>query len=151
MEISVFKYLVWDYTRKINEQMNSVLNFLGAKYRLSALQLRILMELQQNGSHTVGSLANSVAVAGTNISTMCKKLENLGLLHRVRDRADERVVRIELTEQGSRIVDEIDQVLEQILEDNDQETKESFTAVIYAMEKLKFLLNKLELQVSKQE
>jgi len=151
MDISEFKYLIWDYSRKINEQMSAILSAWGVKYRLSALQLRILMEIQQNGSHTVGSLANSVMVAGTNISTMCKKLESLGLLRRVRDLADERVVRIELTAQGSQIVEEIDLVFEQILKENDEEINESFTAIIYAMEKLKFLLNKFDDQVLKKQ
>lgn len=152
MNISEFKYLLWDNTRKIHERMNTMLNVWGARHGLSALQLRILMEIYQHGSLTVGSLANNILIAGANISPMCKKLEGLGFLRRIRDRLDERVVRIELTEKGQLVIKEIDDFFDQrigkvIGEDLDQ----SFATIICAMKELNHLIDLIGVQPRKQQ
>lgn len=141
MNISEFKYLLCDNSRKINDGMNAALNAWGAKYGLSALQLRILMEIHQKGALTVGCLASNVAIAGTNISTMCKKLESLGFLRRTREQSDERVVRIELTESGWQAIEEIEGFFaEKIQKAMSSDMKQSLEAIIYAMEKLNKML-----------
>lgn len=109
MNVTEFKKIMWNYSRKIEENMNAVISPIIEEYGLTKLQARILVELQQNDSHTIGSLAESICIASANISAMCKKLEAQGLLERVRKREDERVVMVVLTEQGKETVMRIDQ------------------------------------------
>lgn len=153
MDTTDFKYMLWDNTRKINEEMNAALNAWGSKYELSALQLRILMDIYKSGPQSVGCLASNVAIAGTNISTMCKKLEKLGFLARTRDRGDERIVHIQLTLQGTDIIKELDDCFEKkILSAMGEDMNESLQTIIFAMEKLNHILSGLNgLEVEKEQ
>ncbi len=75
MEVAEFKNIVLDYTRKIEESINCVFSPVIENHGLTKLQARILLELYRCGSHTVGSLGDSICVAGANVSSMCKKLK----------------------------------------------------------------------------
>jgi len=145
MNTSEFKFMLWDNTRKINEEMNAALNAWGAQYELSALQLRILMDIYKSGPESVGCLASNVAIAGTNISTMCKKLERLGYLARTRDRSDERIVQIELTGRGAEIMKELDHCFEKkILNAMGEDDNDCLITIITAMEKLNQIFSCLD-------
>lgn len=144
MNVSEFKDIMWDYTRKINENINCAFSPVCEKYGLTMLQVRTLMELYKYEPHTIGSLAECICVAGTNISAMCKKLENMGLLQRVRDQYDERVVKVVLTEKGSNIVLEMDRLLnERISQNIPHEMEETLDDIIKGLQKLNDLLQKI--------
>lgn len=148
MEVSEFKNMVWEYTRKIAEGMNCIFSPVGCKYGLTMMQIRILLELCHCGPHTVGSLADKTCIAGTNISAMCKKLEAQGLVERVRNKEDERVVRVALTRAGQDTILEIDRLCnDKIAEHLVNETEETFEDIISGLQKL----NDLLLRVSKFE
>jgi DNA-binding MarR family transcriptional regulator len=144
MEVAEFKNIVWDYTRKIAESMNCVFSPVSEHYGLTMMQTRILMELHHYESHTIGSLADSTCVAGANISAMCKKLESQGLLERVRNREDERVVRVALTKLGRDTVLEIDRLCnDKISQHLINETEETFEYIIIGLQKLNDLLQRM--------
>lgn len=144
MEVAEFKNIVWDYTRKIEESMNSTISPISENHGLTKMQTRILMELHQYKSHTIGSLADSICAAGANISAMCKKLEGQGLVERVRNREDERVVRVVLTQQGNETILEIDKLFnEKISMHLINETEETFEDIILGLQKLNGLLQKI--------
>jgi len=144
MDVSDFRKVIWSYTRKINENMNQIFNPICEQYGLTILQLRILMEIYKHVSHTVGSLAESICVAGTNISAMCKKLEQMGLLKRVRDQEDERVVRLVLTAKGNQVVWETDQLLnERISQNMDDDLSGTFDDIFKGLKKLNDLLQRI--------
>jgi DNA-binding MarR family transcriptional regulator len=124
--------------------MNSVFSPVGENFGLTMMQTRILMELHQYESHTIGSLADSVCVAGANVSNLCKRLENQGLLERVRNREDERVVRVLLTEVGKETVLEIDNLFnDKIAKHLMNETEETFEDIILGLQKLNELLQRM--------
>jgi DNA-binding MarR family transcriptional regulator len=147
MNLSEFKSLIWDYTRKINENANKVFSPVCEQYGLTMLQLRILMELYRSESHTIGSLAEGICVAGANISAMCKKLENLGFLKRVREQDDERVVKVALTQKGDEIVSNMDRFFsEKISRNIGNETQETLDAIVSGVQKLNDLLERISLR-----
>lgn len=144
MEAADFKKCIWDYTRKITESMNCIFNPISESHGLTMMQTRILMDLHHCGSHTVGSLADSICAAGTNISAMCKKLEGQGLVERVRNREDERVVMVVLTELGKETVMDIDRACnDKILIHLINEEEETFEDIIKGLQKLNGLLQKM--------
>lgn len=144
MDVEGFKYQLCDSSRKINEVVNALLSRLGAVYGLSAMQVRILMEIGQKDTMTVGTIANRVMIAGANISTMCKKLEQLGFIKRSRDELDERIVRIELTELGMKATRAMDQSFdEKIIKALGNQPEENLKLVLCAIEALNDLLSQI--------
>jgi MarR family transcriptional regulator, organic hydroperoxide resistance regulator len=145
MDVIDFKNILWNYTRKINERTNNLIITLCEHHGLTTLQGRILIEIQQHGSHTIGSLAIRLHIAGTNISTMCKKLERKGFIERVRDEKDERVVKVALSQKGIRVVEDINQeLIEKITQSVQGETDQSLREIINGLKKLNELLEKMD-------
>lgn len=144
MEVAEFQNLLWDYTRKISENSNKAFGLLAEKYGLTILQVRILMALYHNGCYTIGNLAEDICVAGTNLSPMCKKLEKMDCLKRIRDQEDERIVKVTLTEKGNGIVLEIDKELNQkIMQYIDFEVEKALEEIIAGVHKLNDVLLKI--------
>ncbi|OCA83015.1 hypothetical protein A8F94_17875 [Bacillus sp. FJAT-27225] len=141
MDVVEFKNLLWDYTRKINESTNILITSLCGHHELTIVQVRILVEIKKDGTHTIGSLAQRLNMAGTNISTMCKKLESMGYMERIRDRIDERVVKVALTNKGKMVVEEIDKMLvEKISSSTRDVPEEKLQVIITGMMKLNEIL-----------
>lgn len=145
MDVIDFKNILWSYTRQINERTNNLIITLCEHNGITTLQGRILLEIDRHGSHTIGTLASRLHIAGTNISTMCKKLEGKGLIVRVRDEFDERVVKVALSEKGKSVVEEINQeLIEKISNSIQGETDQSLNEIIIGLKKLNELLEKMD-------
>ncbi|MBO0992555.1 MarR family winged helix-turn-helix transcriptional regulator [Bacillus sp. SD088] len=144
MDMDEFKQCLWNYSREINENTNRIFNPIIEQFGLTTLQFRILMGIRQSGSHTIGSLANEIKMAGTNISTMCKKLEKMALLERIRKPEDERVVLVILTQKGQDIVSEIDQIIiKKITLYTKAESEQTMHEIIIGLKQLNKLLQKM--------
>jgi MarR family transcriptional regulator, organic hydroperoxide resistance regulator len=145
MDVIDFKNILWSYTRQINERTSNLISTLCDHHGITTLQGRILLEIEQHGSHTIGTLATRLHIAGTNISTMCKKLEGKGLLARVRDEGDERVVKVALSDKGKSVVEEINsELIEKISKAIHGETDQSLHDIINGLKKLNNLLEKMD-------
>jgi MarR family transcriptional regulator, organic hydroperoxide resistance regulator len=145
MDVIDFKNILWSYTRQINERTSNLISTLCDHHGITTLQGRILLEIEQHGSHTIGTLATRLHIAGTNISTMCKKLEGKGLLARVRDEGDERVVKVALSDKGKSVVEEINQeLIEKISNAIQGETDQSLHDIINGLQKLNKLLENMD-------
>lgn len=76
---------------------------------LTQNQTMLLMQLRLSGSLNVSDVAERFIITPGAVSSMCDKLEDLGLVQRLRTKEDRRVVRIALTEEGeSRVADLFD-------------------------------------------
>jgi DNA-binding MarR family transcriptional regulator len=69
------------------------------QFGLTMQQAKVLLRLDGQPP-TFGELATALGCDKTNITGMVDRLDRLGLVQRVPDAADRRVVRAELTEQG---------------------------------------------------
>lgn len=140
-----FKITILSYSRKINDHLTSSLNKIGAPFGLTGMQVILLMKLFKDGTNTIGNLAADIRIAGANISTLCKKLEQKGLLTRKRDLIDERVVKISLTVEGLTVIREIDALFENkvrtVLTGEKEETLET---IINGLKILDRLLDHIE-------
>lgn len=147
MNVNDFKHFLMSHTKKIGDSLNATLNEISNRFGITSMQLRILMCLYNEGNSTIGHLADCMNMAGANISTMCKKLEQKGLVSRNRDSQDERVVRITLTDQGIETVSEIDEIFNnKILLAISQESEESIKSIVDGLEKLTSLISKMDKQ-----
>jgi MarR family transcriptional regulator, organic hydroperoxide resistance regulator len=72
-------------------------------------QYWLLRQLRRDGSLSLGELAQSLGITTGSATVACKRLERAGLLTRVRQLEDERIVQVALTEQGNALIDDLRQ------------------------------------------
>jgi len=100
MELIEFKDEVWETLRTIMGQMDSLFGECYESSGITAGQARILILLSREKEISLTGLSQILRVMPGNLSVMCKRLEQGGLLKRQRDKKDERVVLLSLTGKG---------------------------------------------------
>ena len=64
-------------------------------------QYLVMAVLWENDGRTVGEIGEKLLLESSTLTPLLKRLETAGLVRRTRDRDDERVVRIQLTPEGT--------------------------------------------------
>lgn len=85
-----------------------ILDRLGLTYT----QYIALVALGDEDDQTVGALGEKLYLESNTLTPILKKLETMGSLERRRDPADERQVRVRLTQTGHRLLAKIDKEVE---------------------------------------
>jgi DNA-binding MarR family transcriptional regulator len=70
-------------------------------------QLRVMYLIRQKCEPSTGELAEELTVRPATLTGLADRLEQKGLLRRWPDATDRRVVRVGLTEEGDRLLDEV--------------------------------------------
>ena len=92
--------------QKLAWRLNRSLNETAAEYGLSHADWSLLGSLRASGApyrQAAGKLAEQVSITPGAMTSRLDKLEARGLVRRVPDAADRRVLQIELTDEGDRI------------------------------------------------
>ncbi len=63
-------------------------------------QYWLMRRLHAHGAQSIGTLAGALGITGSSATTACKRLEKAGLVVRQRQLDDERMVHVNLTEEG---------------------------------------------------
>jgi DNA-binding MarR family transcriptional regulator len=71
------------------------------KLGLTYPQYLVLVALWARDDQTVGSLGGVLFLESSTLTPLLKRLEKLGMVSRSRDAADERIVRVRLTQKGA--------------------------------------------------
>lgn len=143
MEVMDFNNIIWNLLRDISLNMDSVFRPMYDKYGLTPMQARILTDVREQ-EQTIGGLGKNLCVAGANISAMCRKLEKEGFLMRVRDKMDERVVKVHLSEKGENAILYIEAMLTRKFDAClKTEPTENINDIIQGLQKLNILLKKI--------
>ena len=101
MDHATFKEEIWEAVRSVANEMEALFSTFCDDRDITSAQSRILFLLSVEPRMTVSSLSRRLGIAPGNLSPLCKKLEQIGLLERQRSMLDERVVELSLTEQGA--------------------------------------------------
>lgn len=91
---------VMDNMSIVQQKSLTFVNLITKRESLTQNQLLLLFQLRLTGSLNISDIAERFVVTPGAASSMCDKLEDLGLIERVRLKDDRRVVRIILTGQG---------------------------------------------------
>ncbi|MBM7871351.1 DNA-binding MarR family transcriptional regulator [Clostridium pascui] len=143
MEVMDFNNTIWNLLRDISVNMDSIFRPMYDKHGLTAMQARILTDVREQ-EQTIGNLGKNLCVAGANISAMCRKLEKEGFLNRVRDKMDERVVKVHLSEKGESAILDIEALLTRKFDAClKTESTENINDIIEGLQKLNVLLQKI--------
>ncbi|THK38415.1 MarR family transcriptional regulator [Ensifer sp. MPMI2T] len=73
-------------------------------------QYLVMVVLWEKDDQTVGSLGERLFLESSTLTPMLKRLEGMGYISRVRDQADERQVRVKLTDSGRALRKKADNV-----------------------------------------
>ena len=128
MEIQAFSREVRRYLRQINlkhvQQMNRCIRPFG----LTPSQLMILFNLDMHGEMNVSELVEHAQMPKSNVSAVCGRLEENGMVTRRRDSVDQRLVYVSLTDKAEillkkakRSLDKDQEMLAQKLDDGQRE------------------------------
>ena len=82
---------------------------------ISMAQLHILYTLQRSGEMPMSRLAEVLNVSLSNATGLIDRIEERGFVERTRVPEDRRIVKIRVTPEGSRILDEIDALSDELL------------------------------------
>ena len=94
-------------SRNIKAACMEFLSPLVQAEKLTHLQLFVLTGIAEGEVDNINSLCRWLDIGQGNASTLCKRLEEEGFLHRSRSRMDERIVLLRLTERGRAAVSHI--------------------------------------------
>lgn len=113
-----FNNSIFSMIREISHKIDILLQDTAQELSITTLQLKMLITLYANKEPvSIGNLGKAIGVTGGNISNICKKLEKLGFVTRVRSEEDERVVNVELTQKGRDAADKVGTYFDQIRSD----------------------------------
>lgn len=87
--------------RRMVKALHAYSQEVRSAYGLTGPQLWALKTLRREGRMTVGRLADALAVHQSSISLLLARLEQRGLVRRVRSRSDRREVNVELSKRGA--------------------------------------------------
>lgn len=138
-----FNNSIFSMIREISHKSDILLQDTASELGITTLQLKMLITLYAKGEAvSIGNLGKAIGVTGGNISNICKKLEKQGFVNRVRSAEDERVVNVELTEQGVMAADKVGALFKKIRADIAQDSIEvNLQTIIDELEALDELLD----------
>jgi DNA-binding MarR family transcriptional regulator len=82
---------------------------------LSMAQLHILLRLHRNDGMTMSQLAEMMGVSLSNATGLVDRIEERGFVERQRVPEDRRVVRIQVTPAGARLLEQVDALSDELL------------------------------------
>lgn len=101
-----FELYILHLVKDINKQLNEQLARIYKPYGLTAAQAMVLMYLYKNGKQNITDLSALLSTGKSNLSPICKRMEQNGYIKRIRDIEDQRILYIELTKYANEIMQE---------------------------------------------
>lgn len=121
---------------------------LNKKYHISAAQLNCLLALSENGPLPPSQIAKHMLVKSSTVTGVVDRLEIKGLVARMRNSPDRRVVNIQLTEEGKRLTEHAPPPIQQRVVDGlKQLPKSEIEQIILGLTKLTNMLDVHDLEV----
>lgn len=101
---------------KVDKLIHMKYHKLAEEYNLTLEQFHLLIEMdelmldvdEKLVAPTVGELAKNINNSQNTVSERITRLENKGLVERKRDSSDKRISRVYLTEEGRKLIKELD-------------------------------------------
>ena len=114
-----------------------------SNFDITPPQLDALLVLREYGELTMGELCQKMFLACSTATDLIDRMERNGLIERVRDTADRRVIRLKVLPKGASVIDEVLEArrgyLVNILSEIDVADKER---LIQSLEQLNYLMTR---------
>lgn len=109
MDGKIFISRIWALVFNMKNNVRRVIDPIVQNENLTPLQAYVLLEIEKGGVNNISGVCNDFGINQGNASTMCKKLEQAGLLLRERSEDDERVVILSVTDKGRKVLKKIEE------------------------------------------
>lgn len=103
---------VFNTVEEIEKSLRCIASILKKKgrdilsnYSITPPQFDALLLLNESGNMTIGELSNKMYLACSTITDLIDRMEKNNLVKRVKDEKDRRLVRIQLLENGQRVIE----------------------------------------------
>lgn len=93
--------------QSINSKVAKKLNQSFSGQNLTAPSINILLLLNDQGAMRVSDIAAKLNMVDSNVSAICSRLEKIEYVERIRQKEDQRVVKIQLTQSALNKMDDI--------------------------------------------
>jgi DNA-binding MarR family transcriptional regulator len=121
---------------------------LNKKYQISASQLNVLLTLQENGPLPLSQIARHILVKSSTVTGITDRLEQKGLVKRIRSSPDRRVIIIELTTAGEMMAENAPPPIQQKIMDGLRKLPSSEKEkILQGLKKLTRMLDVHDLEV----
>ena len=121
---------------------------LNKKYSVSSAQLNCLLALYENGPLPPSQIAKHILVKSSTVTGVVDRLEQKGLVTRVRNSPDRRIITIELTEYGKKLTENAPPPIQQkVIEGLKRLTPHETEQVFRSLQRLVDLLDVQDLKV----
>jgi len=122
---------------------------LSKTYSISAAQLNCLLALYENGPLPPSQIAKHMLVKSSTVTGVVDRLEQKGLVQRVRNSPDRRVITIELTETGNQLSENAPPPIQQKIIDGLKKLSEAeIDEIAFTLSKLTDMLDVQDLEVT---
>lgn len=101
--ISDIEYLLREMSLLIKRKGREILNH----FPITPPQFTALLWLDEEGDMTIGELSQKMYLACSTMTDLIDRMEKNGLVVRVRDERDRRVVRVRMLERGKAIIEDV--------------------------------------------
>ena len=134
--------------RKLMQARELYTKELEKKYHVSAPQLNCLIALYENGPLPPSQIARHIMVKSSTVTGIIDRLEQKGLVKRLRNSPDRRVITIELTETGKGLARDTPPPIQQKIVDGLKRLSEVETdQIVLGLTKLTNMLDVQDLEV----
>jgi DNA-binding MarR family transcriptional regulator len=134
--------------RKLMQGSEIYTKELNKRYNVSAAQLNCLLVLYEHGSMPLSRIAELIFVKSSTLTGVVDRLEEKGLVQRMRNAKDRRVINIELTPSGKKLAKNAPPPIQKrILDGLERLPQREIDKIIDALTKLSEMLDVKDLEV----
>lgn len=131
MDLSTFKRELFTVTYDVQKILHETMAPVCQQHGLTLQQMHVLMELVRTPGLTAGQLSDRAGILRTNFPSVCRKLEDRGLIERQRSQTDRRSLKLRVTDEGRALLADVDgEVQRRYGEAFAAEPPETFDAII---------------------
>lgn len=105
-------YYLWHIVLESQNKIEDIMRTHGIK----APSWRVIMILHERKSMTISEISKEVLLENSRLSRICQKLEDQNIVQRAKCEEDQRYTRIELTDKGNDIFEDLAPIAERQLE-----------------------------------
>jgi DNA-binding MarR family transcriptional regulator len=110
---------------------------LNKNYGVSAPQIACLLALYEEGPSSISQIAKKIMVRGSTLTGIIGRLEQKGLVVRIRESMDRRIITIKLTEAGQKLAQNAPPIIQpKIVDGLRQLAEDEGELIIQSLEKL---------------